>query len=191
MQGNIGDVGRIGRPAHRGLTPLIVMLAAGALALSAAGLRAAPRSQSPAPQQGSIVGSWVVRVMSDRPTETQVVSLTGDGIVIASNTPTEVVQPGEGPPGVSRTYSTTGLGAWKQSGDHQFLVTFVEVDFGDTGNLVDTVKIIASLTLNPAGDGFDGQFRVDVTDPSGNVVFASPGPIGQVTGTRITAEPFP
>lgn len=156
-----------------------------------AGAQAAPPAVSQTVQSGSsIVGSWLVSISPDPIPETQVMSFTSDGIVIATNTPTQPVLPGQEPPGVSRTYSTNDLGVWSQTGDQQFQMTIVSAAYDDTGAVVDIDKAILSFTLSADGSSFSGQFRVEVSDPMGNLLFASPGPIAQFTATRIVVEPY-
>jgi hypothetical protein len=170
-----------------------LFLIVGAMLITAAGTRAAPATLDQTVQQpsgGSIVGSWVLNIAGGPAPEIQVISFTSDGIVVTSNTPTQPVQPGQGPPGVGRTYSTDNLGVWSQTGDHQFLITMVSVNYDETGAVVNSVKVIGALTTDAAGDSLSGQFRIEGFDPMGNLQFASPGPVAQFTGTRIVAEPF-
>lgn len=181
------------RAVHKRIIVMALFLMFGAVLIPVAGARAAPATLNQTTQSGnSITGTWLVTVNITGVSvpETQAVSFTSDGLVIATNTPTQPVQPGQGPPNVSRTYSTNDLGVWSQTGDGQFLFTMVSVNYDDTGATIDVDKVIATFSMNAAGDSLNGQFRLEVSDPMGNLLFASPGPIGQFTGTRIAAEPF-
>lgn len=186
---SVGGVGRAGRR----VLAIILIASLGTLVLPLTRIQADSGTSGQAPQAGSFVGSWLV-TLPDEPTANgaprmALLTATSDGIVLSSDTPTSPVMPGQGPPGVSRTYATSGFGAWGQSGDQEEF-TFYEIDFDDAGNVIDIVKITASGSVSTDGNGWSGQYRVEIDDPSGNVIFASPGAVGRAQATRITPQPF-
>ena len=83
--------------------------------------------------------------------------------------------------------STPGYGAWKQTGELDFLFTFEAFVFDAQGNPVGTVKSRATAMLNLSGDAFSGKFKFDVIAPSGAVVFSGGG---SHSAKRIKPEPL-
>ncbi len=63
----------------------------------------------------------------------------------------------------------------------------MEVENDEQSNFADLVQITGTLNLGADGNSFTGSYQVQVTDASGNVLFASPGDAGTVQGTRISA----
>ena len=186
---------RLARRLSTRIALALLIVALGAFVTSVGHARAQTGTSSQAAQAGSPVGSWLV-TLADSPTangapEIEVASFTSDGIVISTNPPTTPVMPGQGPPGVTQTYSTTALGAWSQSGANQFAFSFDYVDYDSAGNVVDINKISASGSVSADGNSLTGQAGIEVDDPTGNVIFASPGPIVHFQAVRIAAQPAP
>lgn len=161
-------------------------------AVFAQGLRSREASaQTPATSKA--VGAWLLTFPdngnggpgNDDPNEHELLALTSDGIVFASNSPTSPPDPEGGPQ--ERTYSSGGFGAWTTTSTGQIQLTFNSVDYDDQGHFVDLVKISAHATMDPSGDSFTAGYAVQVMDASGNVQFDSQGDIGTVLGTRISA----
>jgi hypothetical protein len=136
------------------------------------------------------VGAWLVTFPSnaatgDDPDEHQMLVLTSDGTVIASNTPTSPPDPENGPP--LRTFTTPSFGAWTTTELGQIRLVMNSVDSDEQGHFVDLVQITVHVTMDAAGNSFTGAFGVLVTDASGAVLFDSQGDYGTVQGTRIVA----
>jgi hypothetical protein len=138
----------------------------------------------------SIVGSWVVTFPqgsgpSSDPNDHQIVSLTADGIMFSSNSPSSPPDPQQGPD-ATRSYSTAGQGAWVAAGAGKARFKFMSADTDEQGKFTDLVQISGTLTLGQDGNSFTGNFQVLVTGADGGVLFDSQGDAGTVQGTRIT-----
>jgi hypothetical protein len=99
-------------------------------------------------------------------------SLTKDGISINADFGTPLRSP--------------GLGVWVKTGHNRFAVTIVELLTDAQGALAGRSKVRATLKFNPGSDTWDGPFRVDITDASGQNVLDHFE--GTVHATRIHVE---
>jgi len=111
-------------------------------------------------------------------------SFTSDGVVIASNSPSSPPAPEEGPT-ATRTYTTEGHGAWVGAGS-QVRLKFLSVEFDEQSVVHDIVQVTAALIVAADNSTFTGAFQIQVSDPAGNILLASPGDAGTVLGTRIS-----
>jgi hypothetical protein len=81
---------------------------------------------------------------------------------------------------------TPGHGVWEDLGDNNVALTFKRLRYDpQTGEFTATLKIRATLVLCQSGNGFDGEFQLDVYNPAGNLVSSIPGTLN---GTRIVLE---
>jgi hypothetical protein len=88
-----------------------------------------------------------------------------------------------------------GYGQWVRTGNHEFAVTFVGLEYGvdeDTGavlgtSTIGTYKVRANLNLGNYAQEFSGPFKTEIFDLNGNLQFTVDG---TVTGKRIVVEPL-
>ena len=79
-------------------------------------------------------------------------------------------------------YGNVCSGAWIQTGTFTYKLTHPSWNFDGAGNLIGTVMIRDTVTLDPRGDKFSGTETVDVYDLDGNLVFHIAGPL---SATRV------
>lgn len=136
----------------------------------------------------SLVGAWLLTISAAQgdPNEHELASFTSDGNAILTNSPTSLNtdNPRAAP---TRSYSTSGHGAWVQTGNGTYRLTFYFVDVDESGMFSVLVKVTANVGVSADGVTVTGGFAVSVTDAGGNVLFASDGDAGTVQGTRIVA----
>ena len=77
------------------------------------------------------------------------------------------------------------IGAWVQTGERTFALTFVRQHFDATGTLVGKETIRETNMLDDNGDAFSGSATFKVSDLTGTVVSAGSA---TVQGTRIEVE---
>ncbi len=136
------------------------------------------------------VGAWLVTFPDaggpggEDPNEHEMVILTSDGTVMATNAPTTPPDPQGGPQ--VRTYSSPSFGAWATMTTGDVRIVMNTIDYDDQGHFVDMVQITVNLTFDSSGNSFTGGFGVQVMDASGTVQFQQDN-VGTVQGTRITA----
>ena len=159
------------------LATLAVLALGGARPLVAA----AGQGQPPA----SIEGAWIVSFPDFPEPGREAVVVGAGGIIVASGAPVTTFPPGEGPPGVTRLFSSQGFGAWASLGSREYSFRFVTINYTDAGEFAGTTTIEGTVLLDASGDAFSGSFTGVETDVAGNVgeLF---GPFG-ITGTRIRA----
>jgi len=87
-----------------------------------------------------------------------------------------------------------GYGQWVRTGNHEFAVTFVGLEYDLDGTMTGTpgassgsYKVRASVRLSDNSNEFNGPFTTDIFDLNGNVIFTVSGTI---TGKRIEVEPL-
>jgi hypothetical protein len=120
-----------------------------------------------------LVGSWDVVVT----TETQgttfpaLLTFTGDGNVIADEPPSP--------------FETSGHGAWVSTGRRTAAYTFVALIGSAEGPLSAKLKVVGKLRLDADEGTWSGPFKIDVIDPSGQVIFTDRGTFSL---TRIGVE---
>ena len=79
----------------------------------------------------------------------------------------ENTDPIEGP------YRTTGHGIWKRTSGRNYTAVYTHYGFDpDSRELVAIVKVRSNITLSRDSDSFSQNGTAEVTDPSGNVIFA-------------------
>jgi TAT (twin-arginine translocation) pathway signal sequence len=84
-----------------------------------------------------------------------------------------------------RQHEGPGFGAWVQTGERTFALTFVRQHFDATGTLVGKETIRETNMLDDNGDAFSGSATFKVSDLTGTVVSAGSA---TVQGTRIEIE---
>ena len=82
-----------------------------------------------------------------------------------------------------------GIGSWVKTGHNKFSTTFFELTSDAQGALSGMIKVRSNLTYDHKSDTFSGRFRVEFTDPTGQVVLDFFD--GTVLATRIVVEPLP
>ena len=129
-------------------------------------------------QKTAIVGSWLGTSSEGNKL---LLSFTSDRTLVASVQGAVSTNPELG-------VLSEGQGVWKHLGGRQFAFTSVGIIYDiNTGAYLGMLKARALLTLNKAGDKMTGTDKVEVFDPSNNVVFTA---TGNTTFTRIKFEPF-
>jgi hypothetical protein len=83
---------------------------------------------------------------------------------------------------------SAGHGSWVAQGDRTFSWTILELASDLNGNLLGTVKIRGTYTVDESGNAYSGVFKSQILDPFGNVLFENEG---TTAGTRIQVEPLP
>ena len=148
--------------------------------LQAAGLLSAPgpalaASAMPATYQAGaqaklpgIVGSWLVTttVVKQGSTFPSLLTFTGDGIVLADETPA--------------LYETTGHGAWEATGKDSANFTFIALVGSESGALSVQFKVMGSLVYDSAADTWGGPFTIRITDADGAEVAVDTGTMDAV-----------
>jgi hypothetical protein len=132
----------------------------------------APRS-STAPVM-KLVGSW------DTTFETAIqggpfkalMTFTSDGTILSAE---------------PSAYETTGFGSWLPTGSRTAAYTFRSYVGSATGENTGSIKVVGKLRLDPSQDRWRGPFKVEVFDPSGNLVFSD---TGTFVADRIGVEPL-
>jgi len=98
-------------------------------------------------------------------------TFTSDGIVLAD-------EPSNG-------FETTGHGNWVATGGTQVAYTFQAYVGSPTSQISASVKVVGTLQFNAVQDKWSGPFKVEVFDPSGNLLFSDRGIF---RGARIQIE---
>jgi hypothetical protein len=62
----------------------------------------------------------------------------------------------------------SGYGVWARTGNGSFAITFTGNSFGQDGTVVAKYKVRATVILSPNGNSWNGQYRTDFLDLSGN-----------------------
>ncbi len=133
------------------------------------------------PSEQSLKGAWNVTIDfdGDIPTCSAPSLNTRDGGVIAT---------------ACALNESPGYGQWVRTGNHEFAITFVGLEYdldgtitGTPGASSGTYKVRASVHLSDNSSEFNGPFQTDIFDLAGNVVFTV---TGTVTGQRIGVEPL-
>ena len=157
-----------------------------ALMVVVAGMMGAHVPTASAQAPASLEGTWIVSTSPDNPGAREVVVFAPGGIVLATNQPVRVFAPGEGPPGVTRQFSSQGFGVWASLGDGVYAFKFVVIGYTEAGDFYDTATITGRLTLGAGGKDFSGTFSVSVALPQNQtLVVEADVPL---TGTRLTID---
>ena len=83
---------------------------------------------------------------------------------------------------------SAGIGAWIAQGDRTFSWTVVELISDLSGNLIGTLKVRGTYSVDDSGNSYSGVFLAEVKDRTGNVLFSVGG---TNAGQRIVVEPLP
>ena len=83
---------------------------------------------------------------------------------------------------------SAGTGAWIAQGERTFSWTVVELISDLNGNLMGTLKVRGTYTVDASGNSYTGVFLAEVKDTSDNVLFSIDG---TNAGQRIVVEPLP
>ena len=145
-------------------------LAAGAAA--AAGLAVQPARA--AQNARSLVGTWII-------TSTRAGSVP-NGILVTVFPDGGFLRTGNAHPTES-----PAMGVWRQASDTVYDVTYMALQFDNTGAFIGHRKTWLRIPLDPSGDSFTGRFRVVTLDQNGT---ESAPTEGEILGTRMVAEPF-
>ena len=130
-----------------------------------------------------LVGSWIETVTfagGVMPPLKSLVNFSADGTVT-------VADQGNVNLGADQLFSA-GTGAWIAQGDRTFSWTVVELISDLNGNLMGTLKVRGTYTVDASGNSYSGVFLAEIRDTSDNVL-ASIG--GTNAGQRIVVEPLP
>jgi hypothetical protein len=164
------------------LAALLAVAVAATFVLGSAQLRTGAQDATPAAAGGGFVGAW--RLTSETPSGASqgLITLTADGTVIFSGRP---VAPTGGEPPVA--FISTGHGAWEQTSPTTAAASFVVFITDGEGNFLWVVTDSVEMTLDPDGTSWSGPYSSTTADPSGNVLFVSPG---TAEATRIMVQPL-
>ena len=130
-----------------------------------------------------LVGSWIETVTFDggfMPPLKSLVNFSADGTVTVADQGNVNLAAGQ--------LFSAGTGAWVAQGERTFSWTVVELISDLNGNLVGTLKVRGTYTVDTSGNSYTGVFLAEVKDTSDNVL-ASIG--GTNAGQRIVVEPLP
>jgi hypothetical protein len=130
----------------------------------------------------AIVGSWVETVTFEggvMPPLKSLVQFSSDGTVRVADQGNVNIPAGQ--------VFSAGAGAWIAQGEHTFSWTVLELISDLNGNLVGTLKVRGTYTVDESGNAYSGVFQAEVKDASGNVLFSVGG---TNTGVRIEVEPL-
>lgn len=131
-----------------------------------------------------LIGSWLVTVTPQGAPSFQALKTFDAGGGLVASAQGDILL--DAPPGVAPVASTAH-GAWIKTGKGEFLVTFRQIFYGSDGSFEGGAKIRLAAALNPEGDEWSGQFKVEYFDAAGNVVFAGEG---TMQASRIVPEPL-
>ncbi len=122
----------------------------------------------------SLVGTWIITSTraGSVPNGILVTVLPDGGFLRTGNT-----HPTESP----------AMGVWRQASDGAYEVTYMALQFDNTGAFIGHRKTWLRIPLDPSGDSFTGRFRVVTRDTNG--VESAPTE-GEIRGTRMLPEPF-
>ena len=168
------------------------------IALAAALVLTAAAQTKEAGKKPDIAGTWLVNLTlnpgADAAQQRQPINFPGartqapftavetfhdDGTFIETSL-TDYLPP-QGPP---------GQGVWERTAPREFALTIYGVTVGDLTNpqFQGTYKVRSRLTLDRAGDEFDGPFTIEIYDAAGGLVTTLGG---MAQGRRARVEPLP
>lgn len=135
------------------------------------------------PKKKAIVGSWLETVTFSggaRPPLKSINTFIEDGNLVVADQGNVTTEP----PAVF----SAGHGAWVHLGGRTFAWTVLELISDLNGNLFGTLKVRGQYTVNKSGNSYSGQFKAEITDTAGNLIFSIEG---TNEGQRIQVEPLP
>src|SRR5262245_61850426 len=130
-----------------------------------------------------LVGSWVETVTFSggfMPPLKSLVTFAADGT-------TTVADQGNVNIGAGQLFSA-GHGSWVATGERTFNWTVVELISDLNGNLLGTLKVRGTYTVDATGNAYSGVFYAEVKDTADNLLFAADG---TNAGQRIQVEAIP
>ncbi|HEU5099432.1 MAG TPA: hypothetical protein VFU22_10455 [Roseiflexaceae bacterium] len=120
-----------------------------------------------------LVGSWevVVTTVGQGTTFPALLTFNDDGSMLADEPPSP--------------FETSGHGNWLSTGRRAAAFTFISLVGSAEGPLSAKYKVVGALHFDSSSDSWSGPFKIDVADPSGQVVFSDHGTFSL---TRIAVE---
>ena len=132
-------------------------------------------NQTLAADAHSLIGTWKVTVSPDGgipPFQAyNVFTLDGNSLEFDNSNPPAA--------------QTIAVGPWTSTGPNRYAFTEINQLFDDKGNPAGELKVRATIEMTGIGDTFNSQFKFDVSDPNGNVVFSGSG---TAVGKRVVVE---
>ena len=116
---------------------------------------------------GSIVGLWHVRFLSGG-------VLYDEGFDQWHSDGSEILNDNGVPP----AQGNVCLGVWKKVGSHTFKLKHPAWNWDANGNLIGTLIIRETVTLDAGGDSYQGTFKFDFYDVNGNLTSEVKGDLG-------------
>ena len=131
-----------------------------------------------------LIGSWLttyqIAVFGGK--TPILLSFTGDGIVIETDTPIPTPFGGS----IGTVVLSNGHGAWKQTGERTFTFTYRKEIFHTDGSSYGVAQTNGTATVSPDGTYLEINLTLlKVIDNEGNVAFST---AGTGTATRIAVE---
>ncbi len=81
------------------------------------------------------------------------------------------------------------VGKWVRTGNQEFAFTFLANSYDSSGKYTDTHRVRGMLTLSDDGFSATGKTLLEILDPTGAVIFTSPGPT-MFSGVKLVVTPF-
>ena len=81
------------------------------------------------------------------------------------------------------------VGKWVRTGNQEFAFTFLANTYDSSGNYTGTHRVRGMITLSDDTVSCTGKTLLDILDPTGAVIFSSPGPT-TFTGAKLVVTPF-
>ena len=153
-----------------------------AMVEAAAASLAQEADQGEPPKKQAIVGSWVETVTFSggaRPPLKALCTMTADGGFVCADQGNVTTDP--------PTVFSPAHGAWVHLGGRTFAWTVLELISDLSGNLLATLKVRGQYIVNESGNSYTGQFKADIADTAGNLLFSVEG---TNAGQRIQVEPL-
>jgi hypothetical protein len=124
------------------------------------------------PARQTLKGAWNVTIdfQGVIPTCSAPSLMTRDGGVIAN---------------ACAANESPGYGQWVRTGNNEFAVTFVGLEYGPGGGANGSYKVRAKVSIGNDSQEFIGPFQTDMFDLDGNLIFTV---TGTVTGRRVVVE---
>jgi hypothetical protein len=124
-------------------------------------------------RQEKLLGSWNVEVttVGQGTTFPALLTFTDDGAMLADEPPSP--------------FETSGHGNWVKTGRRDVAYTFVSLIGSAEGPLSAKLKVVGTLQWDDGNDSWNGPFKIDILDPSGNMILSDRGTFSL---TRIAVE---
>lgn len=140
------------------------------------------QSDNSASTKKAIVGSWIETVTFSGPGAPpplkSLVTFSADGTLTVADQGNVNLSGG--------TVFSAGHGSWVAQGERTFSWTVIELISDLDGNLIGTLKVRGTYTVDDAGNSYAGVFKAEV-DIFGSVLSVD----GTNEGARIQVEPLP